>query len=384
VGGIVDGARDGEDGGGGPDSAKAKEALVIFHANKDENSQTVISGKRIDDFDAAVVESARFIEYALLEYFRKWSSMETVFENAEKNLMDRLCELLDNKASRNNFITGEHSPQEILIEDLKYLHDFGVQISGDRRFNVEEIERNINRNVKDGDGRQIAWIPDVIKELAPELAYVKVAQDFLECKIETQEQPINKTEEVFDAFKFSEKKLCHHYNERHAQLDLELAFGKKPFCNLEPQYHSAKNIFQEGITIRRHQEYPHMVDIVRVITSEEEGVAVKKPNVQFVAIKGIDGSEVKVNLIINKEEGAGNHIIDNKVFFRKVILQDDGEVSFDDKIYYYDDSGVRQSFDINKIVKDGDIKTFLDNLGALKIRATCVKLYNDNQLQIVD
>jgi hypothetical protein len=391
VGGRVDGGGLAGDGAGGGReegaSAEAKQALVIFHANEKENSQTVISGKRIDEFEVAVDESARFIEHALLNHFHKHYLGSIDSGSTEEEKINLLLGLLNNRASReldahgnSKFIGQDYlrqcPSQQISRDLLKYLHDYGVRISGGN-FDVETIKSGIKDNAGDG----FKWIPEVTAVLAKELAYAKVAQDFLECKIESQEQPRNIGEGEGDAsnnFTHSEKKLDDVYSTIHAQKDLEFAFGKKPFCELGPQYHSAKNIFQEGITIRRHQDHPHMVDIVRVISPEDEaGTAVKKPNVQYVAIKGKDGGDGKIDLQTDSET------IADKVFFRKVILQDNGDVSFDnEKIYYYE-GRERREVDLKDIVRgDGANNDFLDNLGALKIRATCVKLDKDNQPKI--
>ena len=212
------------------------------------------------------------------------------------------------------------------------------------------------------------------------LVNYKIANDFLECKIESQEHPKNIPSGGNLNAEGSKGKLDDNYSIDDAKSDLEFAFGKKPFCSLEDQYHSMKNIFQAGISIRRDKDHPHLVDIVRVISEGEEEN--KSPNIQFVAIKGQGDDDGKITLTIN-EEGNQKQIanICDTVFFRKVELKDDGNVVFNPNIYY-DSAKQMKSFRIDQIIpEDCDKTRFLQNLGMLKIRATNVKMA-DNQIEV--
>ena len=355
-------------GGAGEDGSKneSRTAVVFFHANKKENSQTVISGEAVNKLSEVAKEYSKFIGHSVLNHFDGHTHLNLSRDELLEDLKDNYKQIS----------TGHTIPEPVSTEELlKYLHDDGVKhcidFNDDKRARFDELLKKSQ--------------PE-IGNLIVGLTNFKIANDFLECKIESQEQPKNKglgSPDPTENFVGSNKKIGTDYGETDAKSDLESAFGKKPFCALESQYHSMKNIFQAGISIRRHEDHPHLVDIVRVITPDEDKAEVKKPNIQFVAIK--DGkSEGKINLKILKQGSGGiptSQEIADKVFFRKVELKDDGEVSFDDKIYYYDDAG-RQSFEINDITQDANKEAFLNNLGALKIRATCVTLGEDNQPNI--
>jgi hypothetical protein len=345
---------------GSPD--KSKTAIVFFHANEKENSQTVISGEAVFRIGELAKQDFKFIEYSVLRHFSKHANDANGDKNALlKSLTDNYKLIIDDSLIPD--------AQTISTEKfVKYLHDDGL--------------KNYNQTECDGYKASIPNYdtapPPPLRYLCHSLTNLKIANDFLECKIEAQQQPKNIPPANQDALDASRNKLNEaSFAEDQAKLALESAFGKKPFCELEPQYHSMKNIFQAGISIRRHKDHPHLVDIVRVIGED----AAQSPNLQFVAIKGQGDDDGKTTLTI-KRPGEIQETIAGKVFFRKVELGDDGNVSFDNKIYYYD-GNERKSFDIgNNIVQDGNKDAFLGNLGKLKIRATCVMLGEDNQPKI--
>ncbi len=325
---------------GSPD--KSRTALVIFHANEKENSQTVISGDNIKIFEQKYNEVTDVITKGLLAGYEPLKNIKEFFEKGIENNSTEISASLFDK-------------------------------------DEEKIKKLVN---------------------------FKIANDFLECKIESQEQPINLVrdeEEVklindliiaskgkysLDNHEGGFDKFIKVFNYNfgkvgNAKLNSEERYDKTLNSKTDPQYHSMKNIFQAGISIRRDKDHPHLVDIVRVISEGEDPK--KSPNLQFVAIKGQGDDDGKTTLTI-KRQGGTNETIAGKVFFRKVELGNKGEVRFSSNIYYYDSAGKRKNFNINQIQVEGDESSktkFLENLGMLKIRATNVKIAN-NQIEVTD